>query len=242
MDVNAEEAGEAGPQGVIAAVDRALGVLLALGRLAAPVTLTALARDTGLYKSTLLRTLASLEHRRFAARQADGRWRLGPALLHLGAACRDSLDLHAVVRPALQAIVEATGESGTFFVREGAWRVCLMRAESRQNVRDHIPEGAMLPLDRGAAGHVLTRFAAPERIAPPLVIASLGERDPEMAAIAAPVFGDGQRLIGALSGGGTRTRFLEPGRYAAVETAVRRQARILTDLLGGDPGCFGTAE
>ena len=46
----------------VAAVNRAISLLAALEATAKPLTLADLARATGLYKSTILRLLVSLEH------------------------------------------------------------------------------------------------------------------------------------------------------------------------------------
>ncbi len=71
--------------------------------------------------------------------------------------------------------------------------------------------GQSLPLKRGAAGKVLQRYAAGAEAVdgPPLVEVSFGERDPLCGAIAAPVFGAGGQLLGALSLSGPLERFTE---------------------------------
>ena len=48
------------PQGGVAAVNRALSILVAFDGQAAPLSLSELSRGTGLYKSTILRLLESL--------------------------------------------------------------------------------------------------------------------------------------------------------------------------------------
>lgn len=198
------------PEAGVGAVDRALAILLAYRPGDAALSLAELARRTGLYKSTLLRLMASLERAGMLLRPgAAAEWRLGPALVGLGqrAAAPDAL-LEAQLLPLLQRLAAETGESASFYIRQGGQRLCRFRVEGRHAVRDQLPPGSLLPLDRGAAGHVL-RGAGPT--------ATIGERDPELAAVAAPVFSGSGALLGALCLSGTATRFAKAGRAAALQ-------------------------
>ena len=68
----------------VEAVDRALSILDAFHEGADELSLAALARATGLYKSTILRLLATLEGRGYVLRTQAGRYRLGAAVWRLG--------------------------------------------------------------------------------------------------------------------------------------------------------------
>ncbi|MBP0495215.1 IclR family transcriptional regulator [Pararoseomonas indoligenes] len=217
----------------VAALERGLAVLEALGASDGPQPLAELARRTGLYKSTLLRLLASLERRGYTVRQADGRYRLGPTLPRLGAAYARGLDLRAALDPVLAALAAETRETAGFFVREGEGRLLLARVEGQQAVRDWITIGSLLPL-QGAAGHTLTRFAGGWRGDEPLLDSSFGERTPEMAAISVPVFRAGGALAGALTVSGTCTRFRDPDHHAALSAALLRAGAALTRALDGE--------
>ena len=65
-----------------------------------------------------------------------------------------------------------------------------------------------------------------------LTAVSYGERDPDCAAIASPVFGADQRLIGALSVSGPKLRFT-PDNVALMSRHVREAATTITRALGG---------
>ena len=67
--------------------------------------------------------------------------------------------------------------------------------------------------------------------------ASYGERDPETAAVACPVFGVGQQFVGALTVSGPRYR-LESGGIERILPVLFRHASELTRVLGGDPSAF----
>lgn len=226
---------QAAPGGA-AAVDRALSLLSAFCVGDSALSLAELAERTRLYKSTVLRLIASLEHARLLLRQADGRYALGPELARLHAIYAATFSLEAEVMPVLRELVAATRESAAFHVRQGDRRLCLYRVDSPQLVRDHIRAGDLLPLDRGAGGRVLTAFSgapgeASERIRRDGFVVLSGDRIPELTGISAPVFGVGGELAGALTLTLPTPR-LQPDFAAAVRAAARR----LTRRLGGHAG------
>jgi DNA-binding IclR family transcriptional regulator len=215
-----------------------LAILAAFEDEGGPLTLNDLASHTGLYKSTILRLIASLERHGCMQRLADGRYQLGPSLFHWGNIYRRSLKLEDHVVPALEQLVEATGESASFYTRQGGQRLCLFRQDSPRSVRDHVRAGDFLPLERGAAGRVLREYS--DRRPEPLharAIASLGERDSETGAIAAPVFGPSQELLGALSVSGPLARFTDES-VPLITQAVIDAARQLTGRLGGSVSVY----
>jgi DNA-binding IclR family transcriptional regulator len=63
---------------------------------------------------------------------------------------------------------------------------------------------------------------------------SLGERNPETAAIACPVFGVMGTLSGALSVSGPRER-MTPAAFDRIRPQILAAAGELTAALGGDP-------
>lgn len=152
---------------------------------------------------------------------------------------RQSFRLEDFVVPCIRGLAEETNESASFYIRDGDHRLCLFRINSTQLVRDHVRAGDRLPLDRGAGGHVLTGFAAGAAYARGrrLVIATLGERQADTAAVAAPVFGAEGELLGALSVSGPRTRFSK-ANVARIAGAVLEHAKALTESVGGDASVF----
>jgi DNA-binding IclR family transcriptional regulator len=225
------------PETGVAAVERALSILDAFREDDDGVTLSELARRTGLYKSTTLRLIASLKRWGYIRHQEDGRYRPGPAGFRLGQIYQRGFRLVDAVMPALRSLARDTGESASFYIREGDERVCLHRVESARPIRHTVHEGARLPL-AGASGKVLCAFAGDQDAGLDAVrrdhlALSRGERSPDAAAIAAPVFGVGQRLIGALNLSGPIQRFT-PAATESFGQAVREAAAELTRALGGD--------
>jgi DNA-binding IclR family transcriptional regulator len=169
-------------------------------------------------------------------RDADGAFRLGPTPLRLGGLYQDAFDLAAQVRPVLARLVERTGETAAFYIRECEQRICLYRHHAPRPIRQHLEEGAALPLDRGAGGRILTAFGGGTSALDASTrtrgfYLSVGERDPETAAIAAPVF-TARGLAGALGVTGPRGR-IDGDAGPPLTTAVLEEARRLTRVLGG---------
>jgi DNA-binding IclR family transcriptional regulator len=194
----------------VAAVDRALAIAAAVEAAAGPVTLAELARATGLYKSTLLRLLASLERYALVVRRADQRYALGHFALRLGQAFEATYHLKECVLPVLEWLIEQGTESPSFHVwHDDDMRLCVYRIDSKHSTLDRVRAGDLLPIRRGAPGKVLRAFKngyAQARGAE-LVYPSYGERDPACAAVSCPVFGPGGELVGALSLSGPLERF-----------------------------------
>lgn len=110
------------------------------------------------------------------------------------------------------------------------------RANSQRLVRDHVEEGEIIPLGLGAPGQVLDAFSRRQgkhaaAIQKAGIYLSMGERDPDVAGISAPVLGIKDELLGAVSLSGLRVRFTD----AVVDTyrdAVLDAARKIRVAVG----------
>lgn len=227
----------AATDGGVAAVDRALTILDAFTEADHSLTLTEISKRAGFYKSTTLRLAESLERFGYLRRLEDGAFRLGPKPLFLGALYQKHFKTAEFVPQTLRQIVDELQEGASFFVRDEDKRVCIHRVESPRAIRDSIQEGARLPLTVGASGHVILAFngesgAVYDRIREQLFASSMGERDPETAAIACPVFSVGQKLAGAISVSGPKYRF-EAADIPAMATVLQKHCAKLSNAFGG---------
>lgn len=189
--------------GGVAAVDRAIAILHAFSQGPQTLSLAEIASATGLYKSTALRLLASLEHGALVRRTPAG-YELGAEVARLFAAYSRSFSMESVVLPVLNTLVEQTRESAAFHVIQHGQRLCLFRVDSPQLVREHIQVGDILPIDRGAGARVLMAFKGAEgelyeKIRREGVIVMEKDRSSEISGISAPVFSQGDTLAGALT-------------------------------------------
>lgn len=217
----------------VAAVSRALSILSAFQQGDQKLGLSEIARRVGMYKSTISRLTESLEAYGMLVRDEDGNYRLGTELIRLGAIARSSVNNSLEIEMALQELMELTGESATYYVRRDQWRLALYRVDSPRSIRDHIKVGDLLPLDRGAAGRVLsstgTGSSSPDAVR---TVVSLGERDPEVAAIAGPVYARKQ-VVAALSVSGPIGRFTKESVEKMAQN-VEEKCRYLSSLLALD--------
>lgn len=233
-------------RGGVASVERALALLRAFSREKLRLSLAELADATGLYKSTILRLAQTLEAEGLLARTPAGLYHVGPASLHFATLYQQAVEPAEVLLPALRRLNRETGESACFNIRNGDNRVCVYRIESVHRLRDHVMVGDVIPLQQGAAGHVLTAFSGARgrkhaRIRKRGVAISLGEVSPGVAAIAAPVFETGERLAGALVVSGPRSR-IDDAAIRTIEPLLVDVARDVTRQLGGDPNLIGHAD
>lgn len=219
----------------VEAVERALAVLDCFDGDEQALALADIAERTGFYKSTILRLIGSLERFGYIGRRDDGRYTLGPAVWRLGSAYRRRFALAGVIRPELVRLREATGETASFYVRDGEARVCLYRENSLRSARHHLREGEVFPLTGGASAWVIRawtggaddRSAAVRRDGRAM---SVGERDPDVAAVAVPVLDAAGGFIGALSVSGLASRFSPDLREQAAAALTAAAARLRAAL------------
>jgi DNA-binding IclR family transcriptional regulator len=209
--------------------------LLAVRRLATPADLAAAA---GLSRPTVYRLLAALEAHGLVERSGEGGYKLGLRHLEWAAAVTAGTNLLIeAAKPVLAALRDETGESAQLYVRQGTVRVCALVSERPSGLRDTVPVGAQLPLDRGSGGKVFLAFGSEPtsgeltRIRRQGWAATVADREPGVASVSAPVL-DGQgQLLAVISVSGPVERFgRHPGsRFAG---SVVRAAATLAERVG----------
>jgi DNA-binding IclR family transcriptional regulator len=209
-----------------------------------PASLAQLVAASGLSRPTTHRIAVALEHHGLVSRDDAGRFVLGPRVAELATAASGDV-LVAAAGPVLARLQDRTGESAQVFRRRGADRVCVAAAERPAGLRDTIPVGTVLSMYAGSAAQVLLAWEEPERLPRLLASArftpatlagvrrrgwaqSVGEREPGVASVSAPVRARHGRVVAAVSVSGPIERLgRSPGRLHA--QAVLAAA----DQLGG---------
>lgn len=156
---------------MVPAVERAAGILLALGNGGRDATLTELARGLGMNKSTAHNILETLARHGFVSRDGLTRkYRLGPALPALGHAAAVGPDLVALARTHLIRLQQFSGETVILHARDGAGSVILASEESAHELKVSARPGHRLPPAAGAVAKILFAFGSqtPPRLPKPL--------------------------------------------------------------------------
>ena len=227
----------------VGVLDKSVAILAALAE-RGPLSLAGLVDATGLSRPTAHRLAAALEAHRLVGRDGAGRYRLGLRLLGWAGAVSAEFGLTEAARPVLETLRDATGESAQLFVRDGDTRLCVAASERPAGLRDTVPIGAMLPIDRGSGGKVLlafsgdadfaaARFSGVDRAELETIrrrgwAASVAEREEGVCSVSAPVLDSGGRVHAALGVSGPINRLgRQPGRQLAgpVMAAARELER-----------------
>lgn len=207
----------------VGVVDKSFSLLSAVA--AAPRSLLELTEATGMSRATAHRLAVALEQHGMLRRTDDGRFALGLHLVALGRAAAEQFPLATAARPALAALREATGESVQLYVRDGDQRVCIAALESPHGLRTIVPVGAALPMDVGSAGRVLAG-----EVPRTGWVQTVGEREPGVASVSAPVRDAEGSVVAAVSVSGPIDRLgKQPGR-AHGESVLTAAASIETVL------------
>ena len=244
----------------VASVARALALLDELGGAPDGLGVNELARRIGVNASTASRLLATLEAGRLVERAPGGPYRLGLRLVALADGVLSRLDVRELARPRLRALVAATGETATLSVPGAGEAVTFdfVAAESsvvsvarlgRPSV-GHATAAGKVVLAFGpavASGSRLVRFTDRTIVDPDALAAEIeairsrgwaeaeGEREPDLNALAVPVFGRAGEVAAVLGLQGPAAR-LTTERRAEVLPALLDAARALSVALGAAGG------
>jgi DNA-binding IclR family transcriptional regulator len=200
-------------------------VLVVRSVAAGPKTLNELQTATGLPRATAHRLAAALVVHGLLRRDVEGRFDLGLDLAALGRVAASRFPLGALSLPALRALRDDTGESVQLFVVDGAQRRCVVSLQSPHGLQWIVPEGVLLPLDRGSAGRVLSGEHTSTGW-----VESIEEREAGVASVSAAVRDVDGAIVAAVSVSGPVERLSrKPGERcgAAVAAAAQRIADTL---------------
>jgi DNA-binding IclR family transcriptional regulator len=230
------------PETGVGTLDRVLDVLDAVE--AGARSFTDIVKATGLTRPTAHRLIRALEAHDLLMHVGGHGYALGTRLLRLAESAARNLPLRDLAHPALERLARATGESAQLYVRDGDGRLCVDSVESESELRTIVQIGASLPLTRGSAGKVFLAWTTHQDRAEAIdglpdeergrlerMIAttkrrgwadSIGEREPGVASVSAPVFDADGALVAAASVSGPANRIgqLRGRHYAPAVTAA----------------------
>ncbi len=145
----------------VGVLDKTVSVLDALE--SGPASLAQLVQATRLTRPTAHRIAVALERHRLVARDAQGRFTLGPRIAELATAAGEDR-LLALAQPVLAQLRDLTGESAQLYRRQADSRICVAAAERASGLRDTVPVGTTLPMTAGSGAQVLAAWDEPERL------------------------------------------------------------------------------
>jgi DNA-binding IclR family transcriptional regulator len=148
--------------GTTSVTARALEVLATFDAEHLALTLSELARRTGLPLTTTHRLVGELVAWGALERQADGAYVIGRRLWDLGLLAPVSRGLRDLALPFLQDLSAATGENAHLAVQDGTSALYVERISGRSSVPIVSRSGTRLPLHATGVGKVLLAHAQPE--------------------------------------------------------------------------------
>ncbi|GAA1786095.1 IclR family transcriptional regulator [Actinomadura chokoriensis] len=225
------------------------------------VSLTRIADDLGISKSTVLRLAQPLIDGDLLTRDRETGWfRLGHGVLRLGQAYLSSLDIRSVAADPLRRLQHVVGETCHLVVYDALEVLYIDKVENEHNVRMASRVGMRMPAYRTAVGKAILAWLGDEEfqavvaagmppatertITDPARLAAELERvrrtgyavddrenEPEVRCVAAPVFDHNDRAVGALSVSGLTSR-MTPARVREVGPMVERAGLEISRVLG----------
>lgn len=237
--------------------DRVVDVLLAFLDGRTWLGVSAIARQTGLSKSVVHRILQTFVRRGVLAYSETSRkYALGNAVLALGALANHESRFIECGRPLIQELAREVGETATLAVRVGFSRSFVAEAHSNSELRLSVKLGECLPITLGATGYAILAHLPESEIKDVLKHGSLAsaddglafleevrrkgwafsesERVAETIAVAAPVFGLRNAVLGAVSIAGFAGRFtserVEEVGGIVVESANQLSRQLLKGI------------
>jgi DNA-binding IclR family transcriptional regulator len=241
---------------LVSSVQRAFAVLDTLADAGGELGTNEIARRTGVNPSTVSRLLATLVAGGLVEHVSEtGRYRLGSRLVQLGNIVLARLDLRQIARPHLHALVESTGETATLSTEGDRDAVTVDFVQSPFSVQGVAQLGRPSIAHATATGKVLLAFG--RRPLPPGPLKSytsrtmtsrsalaaelegvrdrgfaynVGEREDDLHAIAAPVWGSRGELAAIIGVQGPASRFDAGAMDAAVGPLLEHSRDIAVEL------------
>lgn len=151
------------------AADRTITILETLVGAAEPMTLTALAKATGIPLASAATITQTLERRGYAARRVVGRshyWSPTLQLYGLGAKLMRGVDLGRVAQPYLRRLCEQLGVPAHLGVLEGRTVMYLAKAAPPAMVQFNTYVGKVAPFHLTALGRAIAAHLDPDLLSP----------------------------------------------------------------------------
>ncbi|WP_342069940.1 HTH-type transcriptional regulator BhcR [Yoonia algicola] len=252
-----------GAQNTIKSLDRALEVLVQLGKMQGS-TLSEIAGVLGQSPATVYRVLTTFQGRGFADFDEQSQiWSIGPAAFLTGSQFLRRTSLVERARPIMRDLMEATGETANLGIERDGKVLFLGQVETHATIRAFFPPGTASAMHSSGIGKALLsrmddkrqrqvlaasqleQFTPYTLTDPEAMIADLHatkargyafdgeERNIGMRCIAAPVYNVFGEAVAGISVSGPTARITDD-RIADLAEDVMDAAKRLTRAIGGN--------
>ncbi|WP_431803494.1 IclR family transcriptional regulator [Halobacillus andaensis] len=232
-------------------VQRAIDILNCFSEEQSELSLTEIASEIELAKSTTSRLLSTLEQNSIIEKdQQTLKYKLGMKVYYLGYLAGKSIETRLIAKPIMNEVRDHTKETVNLYSIDDIYRVCLEQAEGLRSVRHSVKIGQKLPLWAGAGGKALLAFQEQKFINELLTIVDKPELDEELrtirvdrvccsidergegtSAVAAPIFDINGKVKACLSISGPAMRFSQD-KIAEYQQLVKESASVISSKLG----------
>lgn len=243
----------------VAAVERALEAIEVLSVESDGLGVNEVARRIGVNPSSASRLLTTLEVGGMVARMPNGRYQLGLRLITLSDRVTARLDVRDLARPHLQGLVDIGGETTTLSIPVSGEAVTIDFVPGKSSVVSMARVGRPNPLHATAIGKAMLAFGDGAKLPTtremtaftPLTITSrtllseaveqvrsagwadaVGEREEDLAALAAPVRGVAGALVAIVGVQGPLTRMAAERRREMLPSLLEATKALSRDLGG----------
>ncbi len=242
-------------------LQKGLMVLDALGESSADLSLTEIGRRVGEPPTVVFRVLRTLAAEGYVRQDpTTKRYCLGLRLWELGARAVHRVGLIDAARPVLRWITAVTGETSALAVLRETDSLYIDMVDGSEPLRVYAEPGSRVPIYATASGKVMLAFREPELVdrviragmsqLTPLTITrggqlrrrlaeirrtglavNHGERRPDIAAVAAPIFDGRGDCVAAVSISGPVRRF-QGENLEALKRHMRKAGEEISAKLG----------
>lgn len=256
MSKKAEEPATSSIQSVAVAFE----ILEELARSPSPVGVSDLARRLGQTKARVHRHLVNLRSLGFVSQdESSDRYQLGWKIYRLGMSVAENFGLRRVAHRHLQRLSDETGQTALMAMPANAEIIVIDSIQSNEHIIITVRPGAVIPASSSALGRAILAFASEElrktvlsrpisRLTTNTVIepasieaqlaeirslwyaVAINERLAGIAALAAPVFDDHDRVVGSIGLIASQSIITKPPDMALVRQVLAAARDISADL------------
>ncbi len=220
---------------------------------------TEISKTLGMNRSSVFRTLVTLENRGYLTKDDDSRYRLGIKMFTLGQLAKSRMELPRLIHPFLEAITNESKETSQLLLLEGMNAIFIDKAVSPLALKMDTPLGSTYPAHQTGGGKAILAFKdksfvdrymkeasfrplTPGSIKDPSELPAIlkeirkrgwaedaEESETGLTCFGVPIIGENGDPIAAISISGPTTRML-PGKKNHVDLLKKAAAEISNKL------------